>query len=221
MNSHNVKSQVAYMILEKGNFKEYHLQIKEEKDAIRILIKNKHIPKSNLSLGVPGKSKYWKFELKKKSAAVIVGFDFPGKIEETMKFIVHMRFRKPPTKDLYDVRLNITWNALNDNVQTNDLKQIYPIGSLGNATPNALCRIIDHKSFICHQFNESASGSVWFSAKYFGPMPPKKITSNKYTYSVDEHTNYWNFTSTISEASCMFWNESMDSFDQTGVKVIY
>ena len=171
----------------------------EKASEIRVVLQNADISQTKLSLEYPGHVNYWRIKPKKTSGTLIVAFDLLDKIEESTQLEVLIRYGRPPTSINYNVRLKIQWNS-----QVDDAIDKQKLASLGMDSSNVHCRIIDDKSFICH-YNSTLNDTVWFSAKYDGTMP-----SNKQT---------WNFTSSIHEPECLFWNETINMFDGTGVEV--
>ena len=207
------------MSLEKDNSSVLSVHAKDREDAIHVMLKNTDILKRPFSLQYPEQTKYWKTELKSISNSLIVSFDFMDTSEDTINLVVHMRYGKPPTDDLYDVRMDIKFDKSNQNSLIYDLEGAHSLDGLGNATSTVSCKIIDDKSFTCLKTKYNIDTMVWFSAKYYGPMPPKKLVTNKYSYSVEEYGGYWNFTSAVHEPSCMFWNNIKQQFDAAGLEV--
>ena len=173
---------------------------KEKASPIRVVLKNADISQRKLSLDYPEQLKYWRIKLKKSSGILLVVFDLLNMIEDTMQLEVRIRYDRPPTTSEYDARLKIRWNNQGDN-SIDDQK----LASLGPDSSNVDCRILKNKSFICQKFDSNINDIVWFSAQYKGTMP------------LNKHT--WNFTSSIHEPECLFWNESKNMFDGSGVEV--
>ena len=212
MNAQNV-DQVAFMSVESNAKEPIKVQAEDSGDAMQLVLNNRHIPQTILKLDYPGQSKYWKVQSKNISGPFVVGFGLADKIQEHLQLEVYMRYSKPPTADIYDVRLNINWNNLSPSKQ---------ISKVGKATVDILCSFIDDKSFVCDpQKSSSTDGPIWFSATYDGPMPPKKLVENKHSHSIEKHTNYLNFTSTMYVPSCMYWNSNKNSYDTNGLEVSY
>ena len=178
---------------------------KEKASPIRVVLKNADISQRKLSLEYPGQVKYWRAKLKKSGGTLVVAFDLLDAIEEPMQLEVRLRYGGPPASSEYDLRLKIQWNN-----QLEHSKDTQILSSLGKDTPNIQCRIIDDKSFICQNSKNIIGDTVWFSARYEGPMPPKNVLTDKLP---------WNFTSSIHEPECLFWNESKNMFDGRGVEV--
>ena len=173
---------------------------KEKASPIRVVLKNTDISQRKLSLEYPEQVNYWRIKLNKATGTLIVAFDLIDRIKDTMQLEVRIRYERPPTSSEYDARLKIRWNNQVDN-SMDDQK----FASLGTDSPNVDCRILNNKSFVCRKFDSNTNDTVWFSAQYRGSMPPNKRT--------------WNFTSSIHEPECLFWNESKNMFDGTGVEV--
>ena len=182
-----------------------HIVTKEKASPIRVVLKNADISQKKISLEYPGQVNYWSIKLTKPSGTLIVAFSLLDTIKEPMQLEVRLRYGGPPASREYDVRLKIQWN-----IQIENSWDTQTFASLGNNSSNVHCRILNDNSFICQNSNSIINDTVWFSSRYQGPMPPKSAFTDKHT---------WNFTSSIHEPECLFWNESRNMFDGTGVEV--
>lgn len=179
-----------------------NVEVKDQASAIRVVLKNVDISHRKLHLEYPGKLKYWKIKLQKSSGALIAAFGLLDTIKETMHLEIRIKYGKPPANDNYDFQLG---TILHPDHQENTAKY----ATLNSSSVH--CRTIDIHSFICQSPNSTVGDLVWFSARYDGPMPPRNKSG--------KHITLWNFTSSVHEPTCLFWNKATDSFDGTGVEV--
>ena len=186
-------------------------------------MENHHLQTKIISLRMPGELKISKYVLNDTKDSLLVRFDFP--LNTTgVALIVYLQYGIAPTTTQYDVKFNIS-QEYGVSVQRSKSVDCGNDSSSDSALKGiACCRIISEAGFHCYNFDNFTHGymnnkEVWFAISYEGPMPPKTIISNPFTFDEIEVANTMNFTQQLLTPSCKYWNEDINRFDSGGLKV--
>ena len=172
---------------------------------------------------MPGELKISKFVLNDTKESLLVRFDFPFNTTG-VSLIVYLQYGIAPTTKQYDVKFNIS-REYNVSLQRSEAVNCGNGNSTDNTQEeNACCRAVSKSGFHCYNFDDFTHGhlnnkEVWFAITYEGPMPPKTIISNPFTYDEIEVANTMNFTQQLLTPGCKYWNENTSQFDSGGLKV--
>nr|XP_047124646.1 uncharacterized protein LOC100213839 isoform X5 [Hydra vulgaris] len=208
---------------------------------IAILNKPEKIRGYNLSLSAPEEPKVLSLKLTSSLCNMMLKFSASNDPSNLTFLIVFLQFGKVPTKNDYDIRLNIsnkdgvvlTKNRLAMSFNASEEVSFGQKNNLTNSEiknssffveRNQQAHLLDGGTLILWDFQNSTyaflnNSVLYISFFYVGPMPAKKLEENSYTYDEKEYEGEFIYEMKSYCSECNYWNEISNKWMSDGCQL--
>ncbi|XP_065671429.1 uncharacterized protein LOC100203937 isoform X14 [Hydra vulgaris] len=219
--SKNIVSETQILYLTTTNREK--IEVKNLTFPIDISIRN--IPDKmigqNISLSMPNNVQMNFLNLSSAKCKLMMKFAALNDPQNKTNLIVYIQYGKAPTKDDYDIKLNISARDGTDLIIGNSASQS---NSSINILRSQKCRLLKDGSIILWDFHNSTYSFLnktylYLSYFYVGPMPEKIFESNLYTFDGKEFYGAFLYEVKSFCVECNYWNESNNKWMSDGCEI--
>nr|XP_047125060.1 polycystic kidney disease protein 1-like 2 isoform X1 [Hydra vulgaris] len=239
--SKNIASELQSLLMSTTERLPINVNNLQQPIIIAILNKPEKIRGYNLSLSAPEEPKVLSLILTSSLCNMMLKFSAFNDPSNLTFLIVFLQFGKIPTKNDYDIRLNISNKdgvvlTKNKLAMSFNASEEVSFGQKNNLTNseiknssffverNQQAHLLGDGTLILWDFQNSTyaflnNSVLYISFFYVGPMPAKKLEENSYTYDEKEYEGEFIYEMKSYCSECNYWNEISNKWMSDGCQL--